>query len=339
MTSVPRLGVSYFGNRFLSHAHRDLVVISQVCDYVVHTVSETDFLYHKSALGKIFSESRKVGLEVWADPWGVGGVFGGEALSRFLLDHPDHWQRYSDGRPASAACLNSRRFRDFVLEWIGVAADLGAQVIFWDEPHQAFGWTLEWEGVFSCACARCADLFRESFGSELPSRLTPEALDFRRRTIKSFLGEMLAAARAKGLKNALCLYAFEGYHPYEEIWNDMAALPDLDVFGCDPYWRWSRGRKDPVAHVRHYAEKLKATVPAGRGTQVWVQAMRLPGGAENEIEAAVRAAVEGGASHIAAWSFDGGALLDPVLAENPERVWAATSRVFESLRKSRGNLP
>ncbi len=330
--NIPKFGVSYFGNRFPGHAHRDLVVISQCCDYVVHTVSETDLHHHKGALGKIFHESRKVGLEIWADPWGLGGVFGGESFSRFLLDHPDQWQRYSDGRPAPAACLNSRRFRDYVKEWIGVVADLGAQVIFWDEPHQSFTWTLEWEGVYSCVCSRCQDLFREATGGSLPARLGPEVLDFRRKTIKGFLEEVMAYARKKGLKNTLCLYAFEGYHPYEELWNDLASLPDLDIFGCDPYWRWNRGAKDPSDHVRHFAEKLLRTARPGQGSQLWIQAMRLPSGAEGEIGWAVRAAAEAGVTHVAAWSFDGGALLDSALSENPARVWAETSKVFSILK-------
>lgn len=330
----PKLGAAYFGNRFPGHAHRDLVVLSGSCDYVVHTVSETDFNYHKAALAQIFAETRKVGLEVWADPWGLGGVFGGEALSKFLLDHPSEWQRYSDGRPAPAACPNSPAFRNFVLEWVDVAVDLGAQVIFWDEPHPAFNWTLEWEGTYSCTCDRCRDLFRQATGGgEMPAKLEPEVIDFRRRSMKGFLAQATAHARKRGLKNALCLYAFEGYKPYEDLWNDLFSIPEMDIVGCDPYWRWSRGTKSPSGNVRHYAEKLLATARPEQGTQVWVQAMRLPSGTEGEITQAVNAAAEAGVSHIAAWSFDGGALLDPVLAENPGRVWAETQHAFATLRR------
>ena len=66
-----------------------------------------------------------------------------------------------------------------------------------------------------------------------------------------------------------------------------------------------------------------------------MQAMRLPRGAEGEIETACRAAVAAGATHLAAWSYDGGALLDPVLSEDPARVWAETERVFSALRRPR----
>jgi hypothetical protein len=32
---------------------------------------------------------------VWADPWGVGGIFSGEPLSWFLLCHPEVWHMRS----------------------------------------------------------------------------------------------------------------------------------------------------------------------------------------------------------------------------------------------------
>ena len=74
MTTPTKFGVSYFGNRFLSHGAQDIARIAESCDYVVHTVSEADLNFHKSVLAKLFAESRRRGLEVWADPWGLGGT-------------------------------------------------------------------------------------------------------------------------------------------------------------------------------------------------------------------------------------------------------------------------
>jgi hypothetical protein len=329
--SRPRTGAAYLGNRFPSHARVDLGQLSEVCDYVVHTVSETDLHFHKAALAEIFADSRRRGLEVWADPWGVGGVFGGESFSKFLLDHPDHWQVRSDGRAVPAACLNSGVFRDFVKEWVSVAAGLGAQVLLWDEPHVYFRWDLEWEGVYACTCATCAALFRRDFGGTLGPSLDERSRSFRRQTLRSFLVEVMAEARRHKLKNGLCLYAFEGYEDYDRIWNELSALANLDIFGCDPYWRWRPREYDPTSHVRHYAAKT-ATSAAGRGSQVWIQAMKLRSGQEDEIALAVRAAAEGGATHIAAWSYDGGKLLDPVLSEDPTRVWDAVADAFREIR-------
>lgn len=328
---VLRTGTAYVGNRFLAHAERDMARIADVADYVVHTVSETDLHFHKRALGRIVAESRRRGLEVWADPWGVGGVFGGESFSKFLLEHSSDWQVLSDGRRVPAACLNRRVFRDFVREWIHVAREMGADVVFWDEPHIYFHWDLEWEGVYGCVCDDCAALFKKAHGRAPAPRLDAAARDFRRESLAAFLQEMMGDARAMGMKNALCLYAFEGYEEYDRIWERLAGIPGLDVFGTDPYWRWRPARQDPARHVDHYTRKAVRSA-GGAGVQIWVQAMRLPRGTESEIGAACRAAADAGATHLAAWSYDGGELLDPVLSECPDRVWAEVEKAFRALR-------
>jgi hypothetical protein len=344
--AAPRTGTAYFGNRHAAHADRDLAEIAECCDYVVHTFSETDFLFHKAAVGKLFTASRRRGLEVWADPWGVGGVFGGESLSRFLLDRPELWQVRSDGRRVPMACVNREPFRAFLREWILTAADAGAQTVFWDEPHPYFHWRSEVEGVYACVCDECRRLFRRRHGGRLPDRLDPAAREFRLETLTGFLSEMTAFASRRRLKNALCLYAFEGYDDFDRLWTRLAALPGLDVFGCDPYWRWSsapwkaflspalRRLRGPSDYVRHFAEKvLRETTPRDVGSQVWIQAMRLPAGTEREVGEAVRAAAAAGVSHIAAWSYDGGALLDTVLADRPEVVWREVKKAFVNIRE------
>ncbi len=329
----PQTGAAYFGNRYLAHAKDDLGRLAEVCDHVVHTVSETDLHFHKRALEEIFAETRRRKLEAWADPWGLGGAFGGESLSRYLLDHPDDWQVLSDGRRVPAACLRRRAFRDFAAEWLERVAEWGAQVIFWDEPHVYFHWDLEWEGVYSCRCALCAEQFAARHGRAAPPRLDDAAREFRRESLAGFLGELFARAHELKMRNALCLYAFEGYGEYERIWETLGGLKDLDIFGTDPYWRWRPVPQDPAAHVRRYAEKVvRLARPLGRGSQIWIQAMRLPRGAEGEIEAACRAAAQAGATHLTAWSYDGGELLDPVLSEDPARVWSAVSSAFRALR-------
>lgn len=63
--------------------------------------------------------------------------------------------------------------------------------------------------------------------------------------------------------------------------------------------------------------------------------MRLPTRVEPEIERACAAAVQAGVSHVAAWSYDGGELLDTVLSENPPEVWRAVERAFRLIRETR----
>ncbi|MFN0117554.1 MAG: hypothetical protein ACKVQC_04575 [Elusimicrobiota bacterium] len=323
-----KFGVSYYGNRFLNHAEHDLKEIAECCDYVVHTVNEADLTYHKLALQKICNASRKLNLEVWVDPWGLGGVFGGEAFSRFLLDHRDSWQKMSDGKIVPLACLNRFEWRSYMKEWVLSVRDMGGQVIFWDEPHVAVDFESEMKGVFSCTCDCCKDLYRKKMGEKMPLKLTDETRQFRRDTLREFLNEMMEFSHAKGLQNALCLYAFKGIPEYDRIWKEAAALPELDIFGCDPYWRW-HGDKNPFTHVSEFSKYVvEHANKNNKGSQVWVQAMRLPAQKENELAIAVDAAVQAGISHVAAWSFDGGELLDPILSENPKEVWKVLKQVY-----------
>ena len=98
-------GVSYFSARAMRQARDDLRDIAEHgCTYVVHCYSETDLAYYRETMHEIADASRSLGLEVWFDPWGVAGIFSGETLSRFPLDHPETWQVLSDGRRVGASC-------------------------------------------------------------------------------------------------------------------------------------------------------------------------------------------------------------------------------------------
>ncbi len=330
---MPRLGVSYFGNRFINHAREDLKKISETCDYVVHTVSETDLLFHKSVLSKIFSESRKCGMEVWADPWGVGGVFGGESLSKFLSEHRTGWQIMSNGNYVPSACLNYPPFRSYIKEWILNVRDMGAEVIFWDEPHIAFDLDSELQGLYSCTCPRCRAMFQKKFSYGMPIKLDEASRAFRRETVRSFLTEVINFSHEKKMRNALCLYALRGFQDFDWLWEEAASIHNLDILGCDPYWRWHLNR-DVEGHVSEFSKlTVEMARKQGKETQIWIQAMRLPAKTEHEIETACQAAVEAGVSHLAAWSYDGGEILDTVLSERPAEVWKAVEATFRKLKE------
>lgn len=290
-----KLGVSYFGNRYFNHAREDLKKIARHCNFVVHTFSETDFYYHRSCLKAIFDYSKKLGLEVWVDPWGVGGVFGGESFSRFLLENRDSWQRLPDGRKVASACLNNQKFRRFLKDWITAAADIGSEVIFWDEPHQKI---------------------------------------FQQKIIQEFLSDMFRFAKKKRLKNALCIYALNSPE-YDIYWDGLASLPELDIFGCDPYWRLNQN-ENPVNFVKFFSRKVFDTCRRYRKEgQIWLQAMALPKGKEREIDWAAKAGYEAGIRNFAGWSYDGGAILDNVKSYSPEKVQRSLFKAFDSLQKLR----
>ena len=149
-----RFGVSYFGVRDLRHARRDLDEIAGAgFRAVTHTLSEHDLRYHRDDVRRLVEETRRRGLEAQLDPWGVAGLFGGEAYPEVALTDPGVRQVDATGRSVPAACPNAPAVRELVLAWTRTAAELGADVLFWDEPHFYLGAFGELRPV--PRCCRC----------------------------------------------------------------------------------------------------------------------------------------------------------------------------------------
>jgi hypothetical protein len=55
---------------------------------VLHTLSENDLARYRGIIGQIVEISQEIGLEVQLSPWGVGGIFGGEAETAFTARYP-----------------------------------------------------------------------------------------------------------------------------------------------------------------------------------------------------------------------------------------------------------
>jgi CRP-like cAMP-binding protein len=366
-------GVSYFSSRDLRHVRADLAdMMLHRCSYVVHTLTESDLAHDAAAMAEIARLSRDAGLEVWYTPWGVAGLFGGETVSRFLLDHPESWQVRSDGRSVPAACPHDPELRRYLREWIGRAADLGGQVVLWDEPRF---WTDTAKGDerWTCLCALCRDAFRDRFHTTMPAVFTEEVRRFREETLLALLADLNRAAHRAGLRTALTLrpsdLAQAGFHEAErrllerinlrrrrdgepllegtppslrhagiQDWQAAAALPDLDVVGCSPYW-WGY-QADAGPFLRAYVERMLraarlASEYGGRrlGTQVWLQAFGVPAGRESELWTAVQSVARMGVTHVAAWSYAGGTAMSLTRSERPDVVWKVVGDAFRAVTR------
>ena len=110
-------------------------------------------------------------------------------------------------------------------------------------------------------------------------------------------------------------------------------LQEADIFGCDPYWRW-HGIKDPKEHVGYFAYKVVKTCwENNKEPHIWIQAMKFPKGKEKEIITAVQEAYQNGIRNMAAWSYDGGELLDNVYSEDSRKVWQSIKKAYMQLHK------
>ena len=357
-------GVSYFSSRTMRQVRDDLrEMAGQGCSYVVHCYTETDLAYYRDTMRDIVAATREAGLEAWLDPWGVGGIFSGETFTRFPLDHPETWQVLSDGRRVGAACPNHPETRAFLRGWIEAGAAAGGEVLFWDEPHFYVGlWRGDLSGAWACRCEACLALFHERSGGEMPLEFTAEARAFRESSLLELLAELCQYGREKGMRNALCLLptdlAAHGFpQPEERLtaalsrrlsdapagaleamlhfgvgdYDAAAAIPGLDIFGCDPYWQLFGTEAE--AFVRAYGgEAAEAARRHGRGLQLWVQAFSVPEGREEELRTGLRAAAELGASHVAAWSFEATASMSQIRCARPEAVWRIIGEEFRRLR-------
>lgn len=283
-------GLSYVLNRDISHVEKDLKEIATYCDFVVHTFSEDDLFYHKNNVKKIVESSHKNKLSVYLDPWGVGGVFGGETFSRFVAEHPAACLK-NGKHNLPIADIGHEQFRKFMREWLASALAMGPEVIFWDEPHQSgMGYTKT-----------------------------------DRKRILSFLEEMTAIVSAAKVKNAICVYP-DIDQCAQDFWRECVRLKTIDIFGTDPYWLlWNK----PVDFVAEFSKTVyNLCREYGKEPQIWIQAFKIPTGKEREISQAVELVRGAGICNIAAWSFDAGGLIDELNSDNPKLVERTIKKAY-----------
>ncbi|NNE43362.1 MAG: hypothetical protein HKN12_04070 [Gemmatimonadetes bacterium] len=321
-----RWGVSYFGVRDPRHVRTDLDEIAGAgFTSVTHTFSEHDLRFHTEDMARIVEESRTRGLEVGLDPWGVGGLFGGEAYSELALRNLACRQVDAEGRWAPACCPNAPATVELLERWARTATELGADVLFWDEPHFHFAVFGERAPAPCCRCEACAAAWTEHGGAGgLPPEGDPRLGPFRSRSLRRLMEAGIAAADAAGsVRHSLCLlprgeFADAG----TDAWDDLATIPGLSRLATDPYWM-SRDVV-PREFVRKHADLLRPVCDsAGCEMEIWIQGIRIPAGQEAVIGEACDAAAEAGAESIAFWSFRGTDRMGWLTCGDPDAAWAA----------------
>jgi hypothetical protein len=279
-----------------------------------------------------------------------------------VAQQSDAWQQLSDGRRVPVACPSHPATREFVRKWIAAAAEAGAQVAFWDEPHlHSASGSGDYSGAWACHCQYCRDVFKEI--GEPPPLFGGEAQAYREQVLLNFLTEMIGEARRAGMRNALCLLpsAFSE-HGFPQVadamrerlrsriaedlieqalgpllhfgiddWDRAAAIPDLDIFGTDPYWFLFDVEPEPF--MRAYSERaIRVARKSGRQSQLWLQAFSVPEGREEELMMGAKVAAELGADSLAAWSYRGTASMSRIASARPEKVWQILGEAFAEVR-------
>lgn len=330
-----KLGCSYFGNRILRHVAQDMKTLAnQGFNFIVHTFSEFDLMFHRGNMRDIVSVTHDAGHEAHLDPWGIGNVFGGEPFSNFAAQNIfTGCQELDDGKPAPFACPNNPLFRDYMKDWIVAVAESGADLVFWDEPHFHNPSFLGGRpGRWGCRCSFCQKLYEESRGASMPEQETEDVKAFKRECLREFVGKLTQWAWEAGLKNALCVPPHLGPSEVREHWSLYTDIPHLSILGTDPYWMW---QKKPVDMVGEYAVALKDLCDeTGLEPQIWIQTCKIVKGREAEIARAVELATEAGINNLAAWAFEGCAHESWLKCDDPEKSWKTLVDAFQKHRIS-----
>jgi hypothetical protein len=327
------LGVSYFGNRYPDHARADLrAMVEMGATYVVHVMSEADLRWNPGTIAELIELSHEAGLETWLAPWGVAGVFGGEAPSYAVMEHPSACQRDNESNHLPALCPNRPEFGDTVLSWLEAAATTGARVCLWDEPHLAVPRSQRCHGRWACRCNACRWAFKDQFGYQMPASWSDDVATFVQENQTRTLAWLIGMARARGVDSAVVLLPEEdaGTHG----WREIAALPSVRFFGVTPYWVFQGvSAQEMPDYVRRWCERVVSAVDGtGAAPLAWVQAFSIPAGREIEIEQGIAFMVESGIRSIAVWSYLACAAMSDLRPDDPAAVWAAVSRAFGGLR-------
>lgn len=326
-------GVSYFGVRHPLHFQRDLDDIARLgFTYIVFTFSENDHRFYQGSVADCVRLTQERGLQAYVDPWGVGGMFGGEAFTERGAWALEDQQRRSDGRPLPLLCPNSDAARTYLVRWIDTVADiLQADAIFWDEPHfyLPFG-EARAQGLWACCCTRCKKRFTSAYGKPFPCTETPDVRHAKQVAIADFLGDMTTVACEKGLRNVVCLLTDpDTLDDLESKWEPYAAMAHVDVLAADPYPLFY-GRD--IATTQVFCEALQRLGKRyGKATQMWVQGFRVPQDAAPLLGQEMRLMAGCGIRDIAMWSYLATAYMSSHTCAQPEQVWQVFTQTMAEL--------
>lgn len=113
---------SYFGNHYRIDFSQH---VTEMQKYGFNTlclcVTEGDFRWNEKRVHWMVDHARGRGMEVWLDPWGVGKVFDGEAMS------------------SGNGCLLDGTTQRIIGDWLYKATRTNADAIFWDNPKVRCG--------------------------------------------------------------------------------------------------------------------------------------------------------------------------------------------------------
>jgi hypothetical protein len=333
-----QFGVSYFGVRNPAHFQRDLDDIARLgFDYIVFTFSENDHRFYQGSVAECVRRTQQQGLKAWIDPWGVCGIFGGEAFTDRGAWDIEAQQQRSDGRPLPLLCPNSTEVRTYLRQWMTtVATVLQAETIFWDEPHFYLPYgASKTQGLWGCCCHRCQERFTATYQRPWPAEETAEVQQCKQDAIASLLQELTATAAQQGLQNVVCVLPEHDYlDTLEAKLERFASDPHLTTLSTDPYPLW-HGKE--IVTTQGFCEALQSVCQRqSKGAHMWIQGFRVPAGQELLLGEEMRLMAQCGIRDIAIWSYLATAYMSSHTCADAPKVWDVFTHTMQDLRRSYG---
>ncbi|MCD6232120.1 hypothetical protein J7K28_05800 [Candidatus Aerophobetes bacterium] len=313
-----KLGVSYIPSYLPDHIEKDMKYLKEIgCTEVLFALQENHIKTLTGALKFGAKIAKDNGLKPYVVVWGYANTFGGGRMSNILLKDIDMWRIKKDGTPVPLACLNNPKLIDKFIEITKMCRDNGYEGMFIDEPTPQ-----------ECFCERCQKLFFDTFRKKLTkSEGTEEYRIFQKTTVKNYTETLCKRVKAldKNQKTITCIMP----HDYE-LFEIIASIPELDVFGTDPYWLVSKGKmslKDACNYAKLTKELCKEK---DKSSQIWLNCWKIPAGLEKEIYTGGKLLAKVGCDSLYTWSFRGGLGTDEE-CEHPEEAWNSVVKLYREI--------
>lgn len=341
--AIKHTAVSYYGLNYAEHAQKDFEEMKEHgCDTVILAITEFDMDFWFPNINNIVKAAHSIGLKVLADLWGIGKFFGGEQISLFLQNNIKNRQVSAlTGEPLNAACISSPSFRNYFEGLcIKLASETEVDGFFWDEPHYMLpthfgaigtGESSDW----TCRCPICMNKFYESFGYEMPKRLTDDVKLFRRREALSILSD--ASKKIKEINPKLeitcCVHAtLDTYYMKEargyDDWDMVASCPYFDVFSTTII-DWDM----PDSFFRDIAERTVSVAKKyGKESERWIIGYYSQPENFDRIGEIMDMYNELGVDRLSTWTYRGG-FGTSLAAKDALKLWDCIGENYKRVKK------
>lgn len=308
-----RTGVSYLGQtnpRYLEQDLREMQALR--LDDVLLAAQENDFLYFPGKLTELPQRARDRGLRPLVIFWGALNLFGGGRSSQFLLEHPTAFQVCQDGSQASAGCYVNPLCVHRVCEMIDRVAELGFAGYFVDEPTP----------LSDCYCPSCCARFAEKTGADLRTASAARQEAFRHDCVVEYVHAISSYCKRSHphLETICCLMPHD-----HAMWQQTAALPDLDNLGTDLYWVNSdQDVEEMTAPIRTLSGLCREN---GKVHHEWLQCWNVTAGRESRIFDQGKILVREKPDALYVWAWNAQAGTSEACAD-PPAAWKRAEQVL-----------